>query len=90
VLDDFQRDYARLKEGWGGDPLRWRGYDRWVGQANNAAFGAQGAYDDLVPGFEALFRREHGDWTRFYDAAKRIAALPKTQRDTLLKEMAGA
>jgi predicted aminopeptidase len=90
ALDDFRRDYARLKESWGGDPVRWRGYDRWVEQANNAAFGAQGAYDDLVPGFEALFRREQGDWKRFYDEARRLAALPKEQRNKLLKEMAGA
>jgi predicted aminopeptidase len=90
TFDDFRRDYARMKESWGGDPVRWRGYDRWVEQANNASFGAQGAYDDLVPGFEALFRREQGDWKRFYDAAKRLAALPKEQRDKLLKEMAGA
>ena len=90
AYDDFRRDYARLRDGWGGDPVRWRGYDRWVEQANNASFGTQGAYDDLVPGFEALFRREQGDWKRFYDAATRLGALPKQQRNTLLKEMAGA
>lgn len=90
ALDEFRRDYARLKEGWGGDPVRWRGYDRWVEQANNASFGAQGAYDDLVPAFEALFRKEGGDWKRFYDAAKRLGALPKEQRNKLLREMAGA
>ena len=90
AFDQFRREYARMKDSWGADPVRWRGYDRWVEQANNASFGAQGAYDDLVPGFEALFRREQGDWKRFYDAAKRLGALPKEQRDTLLKEMAGA
>jgi predicted aminopeptidase len=90
ALDDFRRGYQRLKESWGGDPARWRGYDRWVEQANNASFGAQGAYDDLVPGFEALFRREQGNFQRFYDAAKRLATLPKEQRTKQLKEMAGA
>jgi predicted aminopeptidase len=90
AFDDFRREYASLKAGWGGEPARWRGYDRWVMNANNASFGAQAAYDDLVPGFEALFRREQGDWSRFYDAVKRLAALPKEQRDKQLKEMAGA
>ena len=90
VLDDFRQQYARLRDGWGGDPARFRGYDRWVAQANNASFGAQGAYDDLVPGFEALFQREHADWNRFYDAVRRLAAEPKQQRDRQLKEMAGA
>jgi predicted aminopeptidase len=90
AFDDFRREYARLKDSWGGDPVRWRGYDRWVEQANNASFGAQGAYDDLVPGFEALFRSQGGDWSRFYDAVKRLAPLPKEQRNKQLKEMAGA
>jgi predicted aminopeptidase len=87
ALDDFRRDYARLKESWGGDAARFRAYDRWVAEANNASFGAQAAYDDLVPGFEALFRREQGDWQRFYDAARQLADLPKEQRHTLLKEI---
>ncbi|MDB5945110.1 MAG: hypothetical protein JWQ33_136 [Ramlibacter sp.] len=90
ALDDFRQEYARLRDSWGGDGGRFRGYDRWVEQANNASFGAQAAYDDLVPGFEALFRREHADWNGFYDAVKRLAAEPKEQRDQQLKEMAGA
>ena len=90
ALDAFHAEYARLRDGWGGDAARFRGYDRWVAQANNAAFGAQAAYDDLVPGFEALFRREQADWSRFYDAARRLAARPKAERDQQLREMAGA
>ena len=90
VFADLRQEYARLRDSWGGDPARFRAYDRWVNEANNASFGAQAAYDDLVPGFEALFARELGSWTRFYDAVKRLAALPKEQRHKLLKEMAGA
>jgi predicted aminopeptidase len=90
ALDAFHEEYARLRDSWGGDAARFRGYDRWVAQANNASFGAQAAYDDLVPGFEALFRREQGDWDRFYDAARLLAAEPKDKRNEQLKEMAGA
>ena len=50
-----------------------------MARANNAAFGAQGAYDDLVPSFEQLFEREGRDWPRFYTEVKRIAALPTEQ-----------
>ena len=89
AMQDFRDGYARLRASWGGDPARWRGYDRWVEQANNAAFGAQAAYDDLVPGFEALFRRQGGDWKRFYDAAKQLAALPKEERHQKLKKETG-
>ena len=90
TLREFREEYARLRSLWPGDPARYRLYDRWVAEANNAAFGAQAAYDDLVPGFEALFAREGRDFQRFYDAAKRLAALPKAQRHERLKEMAGA
>jgi predicted aminopeptidase len=58
-----------------------------VERANNASFGAQAAYDELVPGFEALFEREGRDWKRFYDAVKRLAGLPRGERHRLLKEI---
>jgi predicted aminopeptidase len=77
-----------MKAASGDDPARWRGYDRWVASANNAFFGAQAAYDELVPAFEALYRREGGDWQRFYDAVRQLAALPKQERHRQLKEAA--
>jgi predicted aminopeptidase len=86
TLKDFRERYARLRASWGGDPARFKGYDQWVERANNASFGAQAAYDELVPGFEALFEREGRDWNRFYDAVKRLAALPRGERHRLLKE----
>jgi predicted aminopeptidase len=89
VMEQFRAGYARMKEQAGGDPLVWRGYDRWVREANNAFFGAQAAYDELVPGFEALFRIKGGSWTAFYDATRQLAALPKEERHRQLKEAAG-
>jgi predicted aminopeptidase len=86
TIADFREQYVRLRTSWGGDASRFRGYDLWVERANNASFGAQAAYDSLVPGFEALFVREGRDWARFYDAVKRLAALPKDQRHKLLEE----
>lgn len=90
ALRDFRTGYATLRESWGGDPARFRGFDQWVERANNASFGAQAAYDELVPGFEALFEREGRDWKRFYDAVKRLADLPKEERHRLLKETGSA
>jgi predicted aminopeptidase len=90
ALRDFRAQYAKLRDGWGGDPARFRGFDQWVERANNASFGAQAAYDELVPGFEALFQREGQDWKRFYDAVKRLADLPKEERHRLLKETGSA
>ena len=90
AMQEFREQYRQLRERWGGDSARWRNFDRWVAEANNASFGAQAAYDELVPGFEALFEREGRDWRRFYDAAKGLAELPKPVRHQRLKEMAGA
>jgi predicted aminopeptidase len=81
VMQTFRSDYARLKAEWGG----YDGYDAWVARANNAAFGALAAYDDLVPGFEALYVQEGRDWLRFYEAVRRLAALPRDERHAALK-----
>ena len=81
AMQNFRDRYAQLKTNWNG----FAGYDPWVARANNAAFGAQAAYDELVPGFEALFARESGDWQRFYAAAKQLAALPQDERHKALK-----
>lgn len=89
LMDQFRADYARLTTGWTGDPTRWHGYDQWVARANNASFGTQAAYDELVPGFEALFQRQGGDWRRFYDAVRLLAGQPREQRHRQLKEAIG-
>ncbi len=80
AMQRFRSDYAQLKAAWGG----FSGYDGQVARANNASFGAQAAYDELVPGFEALFEAGGRDWQRFYDAVKRLAALPKNERHQAL------
>jgi predicted aminopeptidase len=90
ALAEFREQYLQMRTRWGGDPARFRAYDQWVAEANNASFGAQAAYDELVPGFEALFAREGGDWKRFYDAARRLAEMPKSERHKILKETGSA
>ena len=83
AMEDFRQRYAVLRAGWSGP--RQGAYDRWVALANNALFGAQAAYDELVPDFEALFEREGRDWPRFYGAVKRLAHLPKDERMQALR-----
>ncbi len=77
----LKADYAALKaQRWGG----FVGYDGWFERANNAAFGVQAAYDELVPGFERIFEQQGRDLERFYAEVRRIAALPKAQRRATL------
>jgi predicted aminopeptidase len=84
LMAQMRADYERLKtEQWGG----YAGYDAWFAHANNATLGVQGAYDDLVPQFERLYEREGRDFARFYAAVKRLAALPKPERDATLRTM---
>ncbi|APW36513.1 aminopeptidase [Rhodoferax koreense] len=83
AMVQFRADYAALKASWHG----FAGYDGFVQRANNAMFGVQAAYDGLVPAFEALFAREGGDWPKFYDAVKRLAALPKAERTRALQQL---
>lgn len=80
ILDQFRQRYAALRESWGG----YRGYDAWVAQANNASFGAQAAYDQWVPAFERLFEQEGQDFRRFYDAVRRLADLPASERQAAM------
>ena len=80
AMDGFRSGYASLKLKWGG----FTGFDAWAGQANNALFAAQAAYDELVPAFEALYEREGRDFARFYDAVAALARLPKDERRTAL------
>jgi predicted aminopeptidase len=83
VFQDFRTRYAALKQSWGG----YSGYDVWVAQANNASFGAQAAYDELVPAFEALFVREGRDWLRFFAAVQQLASRPAPERLVQLRAL---
>lgn len=83
VLHDFRQRYAGLRQGWGG----YKGYDAWVARANNASFGAQAAYDQWVPAFEALFEREGRDFARFYDAVRALARQTAAERQAALQAL---
>jgi len=70
------------RERWNG----FKGYDAWFAAVNNAALGAQAAYDDKVETFERLFAAEDGDYARFYAEVQRLAKLPKPERDAVLEK----
>ena len=77
----MRTDYEALKrDKWAG----YTGYDHWFAKANNAAMGTQGAYDDEVGAFERLFAAEGSDFDRFYAEVRRMAALPRPERDAAM------
>jgi predicted aminopeptidase len=83
IMSGFRERYEALKQRWGG----FAGYDAWVARANNASFGAQAAYDQWVPAFEALYQREGQDFARFYDAVRALADRPRETRDASLQAL---
>lgn len=81
LMAQLRAEHARIKaERWQG----FAGYDAWFERANNAAFGVQAAYDELVPGFERLFEAQGRDFERFYAEVGRLAALPRDARRAAL------
>ena len=83
AMTTFRGRYAALREQWNG----YKGYDAWVARANNASFGAQAAYDDFVPAFEALFQREGRDFPRFFEAVRQLAKARPEERLTQLQAL---
>jgi len=83
LFTELAQEYERLKASWGG----FAGYDRFFGQKlTNAHLAAVGAYNDLVPAFDALLAQS-GGFPDFYAEVRRIAALPKGERDGALQRL---
>jgi len=83
ILNELQRDYEKRKADWGG----YAGYDEWFARGvNNAQLNSVATYYDLRPAFERLLHAQGGDLERFYSAAKKLAKLPKAERQQRLEK----
>jgi predicted aminopeptidase len=82
LFAELKAEYAALRASWGG----FAGYDRYFAQdLTNAHLAAVGAYNALVPAFDALLAREGGDFARFYGEVRRLAGLPRREREAELE-----
>ncbi|RZS53037.1 aminopeptidase [Sphaerotilus mobilis] len=84
ALAALKAEHAALKAAPDGPWHGYAGYDEWFASVNNAQLGVLGAYNAQVPDFERLFERVGRDWPAFYAEVRRLAALPKAQRDAEL------
>jgi predicted aminopeptidase len=76
-------DYQELKTSWGG----YSGYDRFFAEPlSNAHLASIATYNDFVPAFQALLRRQ-ATWPDFYREARRIADLDRSERHRVLKAL---
>ena len=82
----LRQDYQRLKMEWGG----FAGYDRFLIEPNNAKLASVALYNTLVPRFQRLIARHHGNLSAFYAEVKEIAALGKDERALRLGGVAPA
>ena len=84
LMAELRAEYTRWRDGsWGGD----RAYDAWFDSVNNARLGVLAAYNAQVPAFERLFEQQGRDWPRFHAEVRRLAALPKAERDAALASL---
>jgi predicted aminopeptidase len=84
LFQQLKDEYLVLKSSWGG----FAGYDRFFAEPlSNAHLASVATYNDFVPAFRALLAREKS-FTRFYAAAKKLAALDKAERHRRLKALA--
>lgn len=79
ILGAAQACYEAARSGLGAGR-----YDALVRGLDNAKLVSVATYEDLVPGFAALFEAAHGDWTSFYGRVQALASAdPATRRARL-------
>ena len=85
IVSELRQAYAELKAGkWEG----YAGYDNWFAEdINNAKLGSVAVYTARVPAFEALLRSHSGDLAAFYAEVRRLAKMPKAERDEILDSL---
>lgn len=77
IFTELHADYLEIRRRHHGDSL----YDRAFAKPwNNARLNTVATYYDLVPGFEHLLQREHGDLHAFYSEVRKMRHLSKEQR----------
>lgn len=85
IFNEMRSEYGKLKAQWDG----YSGYDPWFDQTvNNAQLNSVAAYYDLVPAFHRLLKAHQNDLSRFYQAVRQLARLPKSARHSAIKTYA--
>lgn len=84
LFQQLKDEYQGLKTSWGG----YAGYDRFFAEPlSNAHLASVATYNDFVPAFRTLLRRD-ASLPRFYADVRALAALDKDARHAQLKKLA--
>ena len=86
LFQQLKDEYQVLKTSWGG----YAGYDKFFAEPlSNAHLASIATYNDFVPAFRALLRRDAG-LPRFYADVRALAAEGKDARHAQLRKLAAA
>ncbi len=86
LFQQLKDEYQVLKARWGG----YAGYDKFFAEPlSNAHLASVATYNDFVPAFRALLKKDAG-LPRFYADVRAIAAQDKDARHATLKRLAAA
>lgn len=84
VFKEMRSQYRDMSGSWDKASSR----DWWFSKSlDNAKLNSVAAYYDLVPAFEELLRRCHGQWGHFHREAERLADMDKKKRHVWLSEL---
>jgi predicted aminopeptidase len=80
IFAELRRGYAVLRAQWGG----YAGYDAFIAAAGNAHLASFALYNAWLPALQRLLELGNGDLASFYAAVRRLANLPRTEREAAL------
>jgi predicted aminopeptidase len=84
IFDALRRDFEAEKE----KAPEMAAYDHWFASGlNNAGLATLAVYHDLVPAFQRLLSRSHGDLASFYRECRRLSRLPLPERRQHLQQL---
>lgn len=84
LVEELKSDYAKFKESWG-----YSGYDQWFASGlNNAQISTVATYNELKPGFAALYQQSDHKLSAFFAACAALADQEKDQRHQHLQQLA--
>ena len=83
LLNEFEAEKQKIPE--------MARYQHWFASGlNNAGLATIAVYHDLVPAFQRILSRSHGDLTVFYEECRRLSRLSQSERRQHLKLLMSA
>jgi predicted aminopeptidase len=84
IFEALRRDFEAEKE----KVPEMATYDHWFAAGlNNAGLATVAVYHDLVPAFQRILSRSHGDLAAFYEECRRLSRLPSPERQHHLRQL---